>query len=364
MVQVGSQEVFVSYSSKDQEVVRSIVNQLREIGVPMWFDETRLYGGEPLLPVIESAIANCKSVLLMASANAFDSGWVRPEVNLAWIKQRPIIPVQLAPVAKVPAGFGIVMEATRVIHWYQKPPAAALAEIKAALARHGVTVEGAASPADLAPELEDDYAIRFLLSYSEDGGRRWSALPPAGGIPSHSQLRALVWASKPCYLLLLVETLDLGERTVELDVFYPAVTAGPVEPGAAKISGGGIWQTVPRRHVLQVSNPEQTSAWRVGLVLQREPPSALLSVLCGAGRPPDSLPRRSPEALALFAAWLGCIRALLPAGAFELATEVALPVETRTGFGLEGRPRALYLEGAAPAVHWVDVRFAHPGSGT
>jgi hypothetical protein len=370
MVEAPLQDVFVSYSSEDSEMVRPLVGQLRDAGVPVWIDEKRMVGGRLVQDQIERAIDNCKVLLLMASARSLESEWVPRETQLAQAKKKGILPIFLEPLATIPPGLRMQLELLHHIRWYANHTQA-MDQILASLEELGVPAgqdNWSLSPGMLrsgqgsAPIFDENVAIHYLLSCSADG-HRWQPLTGGTAIQAGSYLRVMVRAEHPCYLMLLVETLDLGGEAVKLDVFGPADEPNPTDASSAMMSGTGIWRTMPQGRVLVDSCPDATSAWRVGLLLQRRPPKSLLAALFGPLRPSRSLQQRTPEARSATRSWIEQVRAALPRqGKIGLPpiAEVPLPVETISGFRLDGKPMARSLAGTATAIHWTEVHFS-PG---
>ncbi|MGA9769773.1 MAG: TIR domain-containing protein [Blastocatellia bacterium] len=68
-------DVFLRYSSKDKEVVRSIAERLRADKLRVWFDET----GNSTPAEIEEGLEQSRVMVLCISANAFGSGWAELE---------------------------------------------------------------------------------------------------------------------------------------------------------------------------------------------------------------------------------------------------------------------------------------------
>jgi adenylate cyclase len=75
-------DVFVSYARPQEQQARQIVDALRSAGYDVWRDDElpahRTYG-----EVIEERLASAKAVLVLWSADAFKSQWVRAEADIA-----------------------------------------------------------------------------------------------------------------------------------------------------------------------------------------------------------------------------------------------------------------------------------------
>lgn len=89
------EEVFISYSRKDSDTVKTIYKQLQKAGIKCWLDEDGMYSGVSYKKVIVNAIKHVKSVLFMSSANSNESLNVVSELSLASKYGKKIIPVRL-----------------------------------------------------------------------------------------------------------------------------------------------------------------------------------------------------------------------------------------------------------------------------
>jgi small GTP-binding protein len=72
-------DVFVSHSSKDKDVVRTVAERLRTDGLKVWLDEWELKPGDHVQAKIEEGLENSRVLLLCMSANAFGSDWAQLE---------------------------------------------------------------------------------------------------------------------------------------------------------------------------------------------------------------------------------------------------------------------------------------------
>lgn len=72
--------VFISYSSKDEIIVATFAEELKNIGVDVWFDKWKILPGESITQATESGLSEERRILLlMLSANSLKSGWVEKE---------------------------------------------------------------------------------------------------------------------------------------------------------------------------------------------------------------------------------------------------------------------------------------------
>jgi small GTP-binding protein len=74
-----SHDVFLNYSSKDQEIVRPVAERLKDAGLKVWFDQWELKPGDDIEAKIEDGLANSRVQVLCTSANALGSDWAELE---------------------------------------------------------------------------------------------------------------------------------------------------------------------------------------------------------------------------------------------------------------------------------------------
>jgi tetratricopeptide (TPR) repeat protein len=74
---------FISYSSKDDEFVRILYNDLTTNGITCWFAPEHMKIGEFVLRSVNNAIGGHDKLILVLSGNSIDSDWVEHEVNQA-----------------------------------------------------------------------------------------------------------------------------------------------------------------------------------------------------------------------------------------------------------------------------------------
>ena len=74
-------DVFLSYSSKDNAVVRELAERLRRDGVRVWFDGWELRPGDNILAAIEDGLEHSRVLVLCMSAHAFGADWAQLEAG-------------------------------------------------------------------------------------------------------------------------------------------------------------------------------------------------------------------------------------------------------------------------------------------
>jgi CheY-like chemotaxis protein len=94
MAQALVSHVFMSYSRKDEEVMRRITTFLRQEGIRVWVDNEKLIPGTPIWEAeIEKAIIGAAAIVVLLSPDAKDSIWVRRELGFTEQYRKRIFPV-------------------------------------------------------------------------------------------------------------------------------------------------------------------------------------------------------------------------------------------------------------------------------
>ena len=85
-------EVFISYSRKDFEKVRTIKNELdTALGIDCWFDLDGIESGDQFEQKIIAAINSHQVFLFMLSSNSMQSEWALDELDFAKRKNKRIV---------------------------------------------------------------------------------------------------------------------------------------------------------------------------------------------------------------------------------------------------------------------------------
>lgn len=89
--------VFISHSSKDRWIARKIANDLDELGlgIEVFLDEKNIVTGGDINDTINSYLAKANDFLILLSASALKSEWVRKEYYHAESLKKNIIPILL-----------------------------------------------------------------------------------------------------------------------------------------------------------------------------------------------------------------------------------------------------------------------------
>jgi hypothetical protein len=94
MLQPTSKHIFISYSRRDDAVMRKIAFFLRDQNLKVWVDHEKLIPGTTAWEEsIENAIKNSLGVIVILSPEAKNSEWVRREITYADQFQRRVFPV-------------------------------------------------------------------------------------------------------------------------------------------------------------------------------------------------------------------------------------------------------------------------------
>ena len=94
MPPLSTDYVFMSYSRRDDAVMRRIVAFLREQGIKVWVDNEKLIPGTPVWEKeIEKAVQGASAVVVVLSPDSKDSEWVRREISLADQYEKRVFPL-------------------------------------------------------------------------------------------------------------------------------------------------------------------------------------------------------------------------------------------------------------------------------
>jgi CRP/FNR family transcriptional regulator, cyclic AMP receptor protein len=93
------QDVFVSYSRRDTEFVRQLVEGLHARGKEVWLDTEGIRDGEVFPAAIRSAVEGSKAFVLVISPDSVASPFCDQEVDHALEHHKQIVPLAYRPVA-------------------------------------------------------------------------------------------------------------------------------------------------------------------------------------------------------------------------------------------------------------------------
>ena len=164
-------DVFVSYASANESLVSHKVEQLRTSGIDLWFapDEGAIPGGTDFAEEIVNAIERCKVLLLMATADAFASNYVKREVQTAISANVRIVPLFLERDLNVPAAFRFRLALAQRIDASNSQDEGWLDGLISTLAHHGVDVRKPGVTAASGLQWDREAAVNsYLLPYLAD----------------------------------------------------------------------------------------------------------------------------------------------------------------------------------------------------
>jgi len=87
--------VFISHTTKDDQVVKKIRKALESLSIPVWVDSQGLTPGDKLTPKVQKAIEDHEHLIAVLSVNAINSTWVKKEIEYALGLNKKVIPVML-----------------------------------------------------------------------------------------------------------------------------------------------------------------------------------------------------------------------------------------------------------------------------
>jgi len=76
--------LFLSHASCDKPFVEKLANDLKRIGVNVWFDKWEIRVGEFITPKIEAGVRANEFLGIVLSPESLNSEWVKSEMNAAW----------------------------------------------------------------------------------------------------------------------------------------------------------------------------------------------------------------------------------------------------------------------------------------
>lgn len=110
--------VFISYSSKKKAIADGVCHYLEENGIRCWIAPRDIPVGSDYGDLIDEAICNCKAAVLVFSAPASISQWVKGEINLAFTEGKPILPFRIDE-TQVKGAFRVMLNQ---MHWIDAFP--------------------------------------------------------------------------------------------------------------------------------------------------------------------------------------------------------------------------------------------------
>lgn len=88
-------DIFISYSRHDTNVVNEIVAMLEQEGYSVWIDRDGIESGEDFKRVILKAIKESEVILFFSSEHSNVSDWTAKEIGVAVKYRKHTIPIKL-----------------------------------------------------------------------------------------------------------------------------------------------------------------------------------------------------------------------------------------------------------------------------
>ena len=88
-------DVFISYSSKDADIVKLVRKGLEDNGISVWMAPESIPTGSNYSLEVPKGIEDCKVFLLILSKNSQESRWALRELDEAISSEKRIIPFQI-----------------------------------------------------------------------------------------------------------------------------------------------------------------------------------------------------------------------------------------------------------------------------
>ena len=109
-------DIFLSYAHEDEMRAKALIPALKEQGWNVWWDD-RVRTGEDFVEEINRALAEARCVIVLWSAAALESPWVKGEATAAF-DHRKLLPILIDDVP-IPVPFNRV-QATRLVDWPER----------------------------------------------------------------------------------------------------------------------------------------------------------------------------------------------------------------------------------------------------
>ena len=281
--------IFITYSSKDQKVARTICTALENRGLACWISARNVKPGQNFQEQIVRAIRGAKVMVLVFTANANNSNEIKKELALASQNNLVVIPVRIEDVAPNEA-FAYEFATRQWIDLFEdwEKSISELVELIAAI----LDEPPAGDRAKAAPGLPGEAAApAFVMAAA------WPATKPAVPFLQQPGIRwamiaglAVIVAAAVAYTVVKF-SLRPSSTSVTTSVGSPP----PAQPPAAPASPV---PSAPARSVPSAPPPAQ-------------PPAAPASPVPSA--PPRAVPSAPPPAPPATAATAGALAVALPA---------------------------------------------------
>jgi hypothetical protein len=231
--------IFITYSSKDQKVARTICTALENRGLICWISSRNVKPGQNYQEQIVRAIRACRVMVLVFTANANNSNEIKKELALASQNNLIVIPVRIEDVAPNEA-FAYEFATRQWIDLFEEweKSMAELVELIAAIlndapagdranAAPGSTGDAAAPAFVMAPAAP---ATKPAVSFMQRPAARWAMIAAVAAIVAAAVAYAAVTFSRP----------SSTSVTTRLDSPPPATSRAPEQQTAPPIAPADI----------------------------------------------------------------------------------------------------------------------------
>lgn len=110
-------QIFISYSRKDQVFALKLYNDLFSEGYPVWIDQEEIKEGEKWRPQLDHHIRKSNRFIVLVSNHSSKSPWVNHEGSMAFALGHQLLPVQIEEkLDKIP----VWAEDIQLIDFYNK----------------------------------------------------------------------------------------------------------------------------------------------------------------------------------------------------------------------------------------------------
>jgi TIR domain len=151
--------VFVSYSSRDRDAVKSLTQDLQDADEQVWMDQ-RLAGGDAWWRAILEQIRGCDVFIFALSQNSIQSKPCQAELQYAQALRLPILPMQVGPVDSMQLNPLATVQAID----YRHPTPSTAMRLSAALNRERARRQPLPSPLPDEPPVPFEYLIRLYTT--------------------------------------------------------------------------------------------------------------------------------------------------------------------------------------------------------
>lgn len=86
-------DIFISYSSSDEQLARFIYEHVTKEGVSVFMAQVSLQSGTAWTPQVFAHLRESKWVFFLASRNACESPYVQQEVGAAMVQSKKFVPI-------------------------------------------------------------------------------------------------------------------------------------------------------------------------------------------------------------------------------------------------------------------------------